>query len=154
MKNVQSVAQTISKELTSKITYRILRNKHNQKKTIEDGVSSYDRISQDLSGASKKDTRQTTASRGARVKKVTVKQGEDEQVPVDVIASSIKAISEGVSKLMSGSLNEKAVVLLIQHAAPNVGGRYGQSKVGTTEIRAVLGGIQSLEQTYLKKKKP
>jgi hypothetical protein len=48
--------------------------------------------------------------------------------------------------------NEKAIILLIQHAAPYVGGRYSNTRIGTTEIKAVLEGMESLEATYLKKK--
>lgn len=81
----------------------------------------------------------------------TVKQNEEKQVPVEVIATSLVAIADGVRKLRAGPLNEKALLLLIQHAAPNVG-RYGGKKIGTTEIKAVLEGMESLEATYLKKK--
>jgi hypothetical protein len=86
------------------------------------------------------------------VKKVEVKQDEKIEIPIQVIATSIKAISEGIKILRSGPLNDKALILLIQNAAPNVGGPYKQSKIGTTEIRAVLEGMESLEATYLKKK--
>lgn len=86
------------------------------------------------------------------MKKVKVIQNEEKQVPVEVIAESIKAISEGIKKLRAGPLNDKALVLLIQHAAPGLKRGYSQIKIGTTEIRAVLEGIDSLEATYLKKK--
>jgi hypothetical protein len=84
-------------------------------------------------------------------KKVIVKQDEAKPVPVEVLAASIKAIAEGTRKLLDGPLNEKALLLLIQHAAPAVGGRYSNSKVGITEIKAVLEGMASLETAYLKK---
>ena len=36
------------------------------------------------------------------------------------IAEQIKVISEGVSKLLNGKLNRKAIILLIYHAAPSM----------------------------------
>jgi hypothetical protein len=82
------------------------------------------------------------------MKKINVIQNkEGEQVSVDIMAESIKAISDGVKKLRSTRLNDKALYLLIQHAAPTI----NHSKIGMTEIRAVIEGIESLERTYLKK---
>ena len=84
-------------------------------------------------------------------KRVTVIQGEKETT-VEVIAASVKAISDGIKKLRSGPLNDKALVLLIQHSCPYKAGRYGSGMVTAKEVRAVLEGIESLEDTYLKKK--
>ena len=84
--------------------------------------------------------------------KVKVVQDAANLIPIEVIAESIKAISEGIRKLRSGSLNDKALVLLIQNAAPCHGGKYGISKMSMKDVRAVLEGIESLEATYLKKK--
>ena len=85
-------------------------------------------------------------------KKIKVIDGE-EPMPVEVLADSIKAISEGIKKLRTSRLNDKALILLIRHATPGVGSRYNPKRVGATEIRAVLEGIESLETTYLKKDK-
>lgn len=85
------------------------------------------------------------------MKQATVKQNEERPVPVEVLAESIKAIAESVRKLRAGPLNEKALVLLIQHNTRGAGA-YGSGKVGTTEIRAVLDSMDSLEAAYLKKK--
>ena len=75
-------------------------------------------------------------------------------VPVEIIAASIKAISEGMKKLRSGPLNDRALYLLIQHAAPNVnGGRWSKSALTVKQIKAVFEGIESLEREYLKKPK-
>lgn len=81
-----------------------------------------------------------------------VNKDETKPMPVEVLAESIKAISDGVRKLRSGPLNDKALLLLIQSAAPAVGGKYGSQKIGMTDIRVVLEGMESLEATYLKKK--
>lgn len=83
-------------------------------------------------------------------KEIIVKQDEANPVPVEVLATSIKAISDGMKKLLSGPLNEKALVLLIQHACPSTR-KYGP-RPGTSEIKSVLAGIESLERTYLKAK--
>jgi hypothetical protein len=90
--------------------------------------------------------------KNAPEREVVVKQDEQKPVPVEVMADAIVAISQGMKKVMAGPLNEKAIVLLIQHAAPPY--RYGMQskKVGTVEIKCVLEGIQGLERTYLKAK--
>jgi hypothetical protein len=80
--------------------------------------------------------------------KVVQQAGEDE-VPVEVIAQNIKAISEGIKRLRAGRLNDTALVLLIQHAAPSPGSH--QQRVSVGQVRAVLGGLAALEATYLKK---
>lgn len=85
-------------------------------------------------------------------KKTEVKVIPDEtgKVTVEVLAVEIKSISDGVKKLRAGRLNDKALHLLIQNAAPSVGGRYQNTKVGMTEIRAVLAGMENLEREFLK----
>jgi hypothetical protein len=88
-------------------------------------------------------------AKGGKMKQTKVKQNEDKQIPTEVLADSIVAISDGIKKLRQGRLNDKALVLLIQHAAPSLG--YNR-KIGATEVRATLDGIESLEATFLKKK--
>lgn len=86
------------------------------------------------------------------MKTVNVVQDAKAPVPIEVMAESVRAISQGVKKLLAGPLSDKAIVLLIQNAAPSVG-RYPTRKIGTVEVRAVLEGIESLERVYLKPKK-
>ncbi len=85
---------------------------------------------------------------------VQIKQMEDNPIPTEVIADSIIAISDGIRKLRAGRLNDNALFLLIQHAAPNPhSGRFGSPRsLSIKDIRAVINGIESLEKTYLKKK--
>jgi hypothetical protein len=83
--------------------------------------------------------------------RVTVTQDKEKEVPTEIIAASIQAISEGVRKMKAGRLNDKALVLLIQNASPACSG-YPARKPSATEVRAVLEGIENLEATYLKKK--
>jgi hypothetical protein len=87
------------------------------------------------------------------VVKVAQREGKD-PVPTEVIAEAIIAISEGVKKLRAGKLNDKALVLLIQHAAPTVPGKRGYSKapLSAKTIKAVLDGMEGLQEQYLKKK--
>lgn len=85
--------------------------------------------------------------------KIEVKQKPENEVPTEVLASSIVEISNGIKKLRSGRLNDRALFLLIQDAAPNGGGgSRGYGKVGIREIKAVLEGIENLEAAFLRKK--
>jgi hypothetical protein len=89
---------------------------------------------------------------GENVENIVVKQDEQKPVPLEVLAESIKAISDGVRKLRAGPLNEGALILLIVHASPPWGRSYNRKKVTAKEVRAVLAGMESLEKQYLKKK--
>lgn len=84
-------------------------------------------------------------------KLVTIKQGQEE-VPAEVLAENIVRIADGIRRLRSGRLNDKALYLLIQHAAPTLGAKYTTTRVSLAEIKAVFEGIEALERTYLKKK--
>lgn len=84
-------------------------------------------------------------------KEVKVVQNEEAPIAVEVMAESIKEISNGIKRLRSTRLNDKALHLLIQHACRGVSGAYSNSKPGLPVIRAVIESIESLEATYLKK---
>jgi hypothetical protein len=71
--------------------------------------------------------------------KVTVKQTENE-IPVEILAESIKDISTAVSKLRAGRLTERAIILLI---ADNC-------TVGKPAIKQVLDSMHTLSKRYLK----
>ena len=86
----------------------------------------------------------------AKVTTVRQPAEPEKQVPTEVLASSIVAIAEGVRKLRAGPLNDKALFLLIQHAAPNVG-RHGYTPLSIKDIRATLDGIDALEETFIRK---
>lgn len=90
------------------------------------------------------------------MKKVIVKQvpEKENEVPTEVLADSIVAIAAGMKKLRSGRLSDRALFLLIQDAAPSVGGKYGKSALPVKTIKAVFEGIESLERSFLKKKMP
>ena len=76
-------------------------------------------------------------------KRVTVIQGEKETT-VEVIAASVKAISDGIKKLRSGPLNDKALVLLIQHSCPYKAGRYGSGMVTANGSTSVFDNLNSV----------
>lgn len=67
---------------------------------------------------------------------------------LNIIEQEIKGTVQGVRKLLSSGLNRRTIVLLIQDAAPMV----NRKKLGTTEIKAVLEGMESLERVHIKKK--
>lgn len=81
---------------------------------------------------------------------VIVKQDQEKPIPVEVLAESIKAISDGVRRLRAGPLNEDALLLLIQDATPAVTYGYKRIKLSSRHIKAVLNGMESLERAYLK----
>lgn len=87
-------------------------------------------------------------------KKIVVTQDPSEPMPTEVLAQCIESISQGIRKLRSGRLNDKALILLITNAAPSYGGHYSSKKnVAAVHVRAVLSGIEQLEAEYLKPKK-
>ena len=79
--------------------------------------------------------------------KVVQKEPPADEIPTEILASAIVAISETMKRLRSGRLNDKGLYLLIQNAAPTIDG----SKVTVKEIKAVMEGLASLEATYIKK---
>ena len=78
--------------------------------------------------------------------KIAVKQKDPpaEEVPVEVIADALVAISDGIKRLRSGALNERALLLLIQHAIPQ------SDRLSVKQIKAVLDGAESLRSNYVK----
>jgi hypothetical protein len=84
---------------------------------------------------------------------VRVTQDEEKPIATEVLAQEIMSISQGIRRLLNGPMNRKALVLLIKHASPAMG-QYPARHVGIAEVKAVLEGIESLEATYLKPKRP
>lgn len=81
-------------------------------------------------------------------KNLKVIQDPENEITLEVMAKAITDISEGIKKLRSGRLNEKALLLLIQHSAPT---KNGSQRYGLNEIKDILSGIELLKITYLKK---
>jgi hypothetical protein len=82
--------------------------------------------------------------------KVVVKQNPEKEVPIEVLADAIVAISEGVAKMRSSRFVDRTLYMLIADAAPMFGNR---QTVGIREVKAVIEGIASLEARHLKKRK-
>jgi hypothetical protein len=77
------------------------------------------------------------------MKNVIVAQVEGAEVPTEILAESIVAISQGVKRLRAGKLNDRALILLIQDACT--------TRIGKDVIARVLNGMESLEATYIRK---
>jgi len=75
-----------------------------------------------------------------KAKPVVVQKADQEEVTYEVIAQSIRTISESMRKLRAANLNNKAILLLI----------HDSSKVSKAQIHDVLVAMESLERTYLK----
>ena len=71
-----------------------------------------------------------------------VKVVEEADVPVEVLASSIVAISDGVKKLRGGRITDRALFILIQDACPG--------DIGIREIKTVLDAIGDLKRKYVR----
>ena len=80
--------------------------------------------------------------------KVAIKQPPPptEEVPTEVLADAIVAISDAVQKLRSGSLTDKALLLLIHNAIPQ------SDRPTQKQIAAVLDAAKSLKSIYVKGK--
>lgn len=81
----------------------------------------------------------------------TVIGANDTSEPIEVMEKSIIAILEGIKKLRSTRLNDKALFILIAHASPSYG-PYPKTKICVRDVQMVIDGIESLEETFLKKK--
>lgn len=82
-------------------------------------------------------------------RKIKIRQDPDDEVTTEILASSIREISEGIKKLRQGPINEKGLLILIHHACKS---SYGSPKPTQAEIRKVLDGVENLEKTYLRKR--
>ena len=89
------------------------------------------------------------------MKKVTIKQVPEAEVPIEILADSIVAIAAGIRKLRTGRLNDRALFLLIQNAAPTMKAKFrSPQKLSVKDIQAVFDGIDSLEREYIRKPAP
>lgn len=82
-------------------------------------------------------------------KTINVTQRTGAEVATDVMAEAIVAISAGIKRLKAGQLNDKALYLLIQHAAPTMSPSGQRIPIAT--IKDVIDGLDSLGETYLRK---
>jgi hypothetical protein len=80
-------------------------------------------------------------------KKAVVKQPDPPaaEIPTEIIADAIVRLSDGMAQLQRGALNDKALLLLIQHACPS------SDRPSTKQIKTILTAVESLKREYLKK---
>ena len=67
----------------------------------------------------------------------------DAEIPVEVLATSIVAISEAMKRLRGGRLADRALFLLIQDACT--------VRIGLDTLRKVLDAVGELEKRYVRK---
>jgi hypothetical protein len=72
----------------------------------------------------------------------SVKVVEEAEVSVEVLASAIVNIADGMKKLRGGRLSDRALFLLIQDACPGT--------IGLDKIRMVLDAIGDLSKRYVR----
>lgn len=72
------------------------------------------------------------------MKKATVIQSDADPVEKVVLATSIREISRGMTKLLSQGLTERAIICLVQD----------YSGIGKSDIRTVLQSLKFLEKEY------
>ncbi len=82
---------------------------------------------------------QLTDSKLKRI--VKVKQLPEQKIPVEIMAESIKEISDGIKKMRSGKLTDRAIILLI----------HDHCNVSFKDIKSVMDSMQELSSIYLKK---
>lgn len=75
-------------------------------------------------------------------KNFAVKQNDDpaREVPTEVLADSIVAVSAAIKQLRQSRLSEKTLLLLLSHS----------SGLGQRDVQRVLDAAEALETQYLK----
>ena len=73
---------------------------------------------------------------------VTQKENED-PIPVEILAQSIKKISDSFKRMKAAGLSDRAIVVLLHDA----------SGIGKPAIKCILAAMEDLERLYLKKAK-
>ena len=73
----------------------------------------------------------------------------EKPVPVELVVQAILSISEGMKKMRSTRLNDRALCMLIAKASPTYGS-YPKQQITASQVKLVFEGIESLEAAYLK----
>ena len=66
----------------------------------------------------------------------------DIEATAEVLASAITNVSDGIKKLRAGKLSDRALLILIRDACPEV--------IGLDKIRMVLDAMGNLSKRYVK----
>lgn len=72
--------------------------------------------------------------------KVEIIQNKENPIPVEILADSIKEISEGMRQINKSKLNRIALLVLLKHS----------TGVSMKDLSLVLDSIASLEKDYCK----
>ena len=75
---------------------------------------------------------------------IKIKKDEENPEPIELLAKSIIQVSDGFEKILSGSLNKKAIVVLLQHGI-------GTGNITQQQIMLVLDNLPRLKAWYIKK---
>lgn len=75
-------------------------------------------------------------------KAIKVVQEPEKEIPAEVIASAIVDIAAGMKKLNTTRLSRRAIVTLIHE----------ESRIARRDIEIVLNNLETLEETWLKRK--
>lgn len=84
--------------------------------------------------------------------KVSIKQPveKEDEVPVELLAESIREISAAIVKLRKGPLKEETLLFLIKQNCKPVGKRYPKHTISVKEIKETLRSIETLSHTFLR----
>jgi hypothetical protein len=75
-------------------------------------------------------------------KQIEITQQQGAEVPTEVLAQSIIAVSDAAQKLLSGRLNRRAIVLLIQDSIT--------PKPSKETVEAILDAAADLRRRYVR----
>lgn len=87
------------------------------------------------------------------MKNVVIKQDEKNPVPIEVLATSIRAIAAGIKTIRRGPLDERALLILIAENCRMKKRKYGRlvrAQISPGTIKSVLDSLESLQAAYLK----
>lgn len=74
---------------------------------------------------------------------IRIKKDEENPESVEILAASIITIADGFTKLLSGPLNDEAIIALLFHKM--------KGKIGKGDIQLVLNNLKTLKGYYLRK---
>ena len=60
------------------------------------------------------------------------------------LRQEIKAVQDGVFKLQTTGLRESLIIIAIQKASPNVGGKFNCNPISVGTIKAIIKGISNV----------
>ena len=81
--------------------------------------------------------------------KVTVKQDEENEIALEIMAEAIVKISSAVEIIKNSRLTKRTILLLIHDNCAYCKG-YPRKKPTVKEIETVLDSIESLKKVYIK----